>query len=88
MVSLNIIVVFFSSHSRPPPKVMPKGYRGPQVDEPAEVAYSKPKPAKNPPQQGPYKHVQYNNPINVYSKENAEDALKTQSQGAVTAVSG
>ncbi|XP_052069846.1 YLP motif-containing protein 1-like isoform X5 [Mytilus californianus] len=78
----------FKKRNRPPPKVMPKGYKGPTVDEEAEVAYSKPKPVKNPPQQGPYKHVQYNNPINVYSKDNAEQQLRTQSQGSVTAVSG
>ncbi|CAC5389478.1 unnamed protein product [Mytilus coruscus] len=78
----------FKKRNRPPPKVMPKGYKGPTVDGEAEVAYSKPKPVKNPPQQGPYKHVQYNNPINVYSKDNAEQQLRTQSQGSVTAVSG
>ncbi|VDI82950.1 Hypothetical predicted protein [Mytilus galloprovincialis] len=78
----------FKKRNRPPPKVMPKGYKGPTVDDEAEVAYSKPKPVKNPQQQGPYKHVQYNNPINMYSKDNAEQQLKTQSQGSVTAVSG
>ncbi|XP_063445414.1 uncharacterized protein LOC134725486 isoform X10 [Mytilus trossulus] len=78
----------FKKRNRPPPKVMPKGYKGPTVDDEAEVAYSKPKPVKNPPQQGPYKHVQYNNPINMYSKDNAEQQLRTQSQGSVTAVSG
>lgn len=69
---------------------MPKNYKGPNVDDggaPEEVAFSKPKPVKQP-QSGAYKHIQYNNPINVYSKQNAEDALRTQSQGAVTAVSG
>ena len=40
------------------------------------------------PETGVYKHAQYNSPMQVYSKQNAEDAFRIQSGGTVTGVSG
>ncbi|XP_052763668.1 trithorax group protein osa-like isoform X1 [Mya arenaria] len=77
------------ARQRRQPRVMPRGYVGPDVEDEAQAeaqspAMSKAKPGAMPnPDTGVYKHAQYNSPLRVYSSDNAKDAFNVQSGGMV-----
>ncbi|KAK3090073.1 hypothetical protein FSP39_008954 [Pinctada imbricata] len=82
---------FKKKKNRAPPPVMPKSYRGPDLGNAEDYSapvVSHPAPAQRGTGTGVYKHAQYNSPIQVYSQQNAEDAFRIQSGGAVTGVTG
>lgn len=78
--------------SQPSPPVRSQQYRPQQqYQQPSPTPQQYPNNQPGYQQQrspGVYRHAQYNSPIQMYSHGNAEDALRTQSGGALTGISG
>lgn len=81
-----------ADYGQPSPPARSQQFQPQQVYQQTSPQYYSNNPAsyQQQPQRSPgaYRHAQYNSPIQMYSQNNAEDALRLQSGGAVTGISG